>query len=219
MKPPAQAARALSAFPRSLCLIPVALSLGLLCANPDAVGDDVSVIASDNLLRMPEGSGAIRLVFRNQAEFTWHDLSLTFQGDESLTLDVQPPRLDFCQPSDRCVFAIAAQAKPEGKNRRFQVRVTLTSREKPALLELPLVVDSTPAARRPESGVIQLELGTITVESTPPQKHTLALTMACIIPLILLLGWGLLLKRKARRNPAGGPGKDTDLPGGQSVPP
>ncbi len=157
----------------------------------------VTLVTSDSVIRMPHDSGEIRLIFRNAGCETLLETRLAVAGEAPLQVKVRPEVIERCEPGDRCVFVVYTRKSAGTPSARFPLEAVLSSRDRPQLYRARLLVDSRPEAGRRESGWLQA--GTVKVTGSSRAGRLAVLALACAIPLVGLLVWGIYLKKKARK--------------------
>lgn len=166
----------------------------LLLAAAGAPGPKVDMFMADDMLRLVQGSGSIRLIYRNVAPLELKDVRLEATADVPVTLDVRPGIIPRCQPADRCVFIIDGKATATTPERRFFATLVLSA----AGVEIhraPLLVDASPRAAVRERG--WMDAGSIQVGERSQTTRVVVLTLLAAVPVMLLLGLGWWFKRRA----------------------
>jgi hypothetical protein len=162
-----------------------------------AAAGRVTLVTTDSEIRLPRGSGSIKLIYRNESPIALMDAKVSVESETPLDIVVRPANIPRCLPADRCVFEInvtSTSATPRG---RFPVFATLQARGQPGLHRLRLFADNSPQAGRRERG--WMEAGTINVGKSSRTSRVLGLTALSAIPLLALVFWGFYLKRRSRR--------------------
>jgi len=172
-------------------VIPLAL---ILLAAAAAPGPRVELVMGDDMLRLVRGSGSIRLIYRNVSPLELTDLRLAITAEAPVTLEARPALIPRCQPADRCVFVIDGRATASTPERRFFAKLELTS-EGRSLHEAPLLVDASARASQRERG--WMDAGFVEVGERSRTTRVVVLTLLAAVPVLVLVGLGWLLKRRA----------------------
>ncbi|HUU01840.1 MAG TPA: hypothetical protein VM425_10385 [Myxococcota bacterium] len=164
---------------------------------PLALAGGVTLVTTDSEIRLPRGSGSIRLIYRNESPIALLDARVSVESETPLEIVVRPASIPRCLPADRCVFEIDAKSKATTPHVRFPISATLHARGQPDLHSLRLFADNSPRAGRQGRG--WMEAGTINVGKSSRTSRVLGLAALSLIPLLALVFWGLFLKRRSRR--------------------
>lgn len=161
---------------------------------------NLPVLPSDSVLRLVDGSGIIRLTFRNSSEFALRDLRLNIGSPEPLKVRVSPAQIKGCLPAERCAFVLRAEVLPKTPEKRFLIDLRLSADGfETGLHRSRLLVDASPRASQANQG--WMDAGSIRVGGRSKSSRVLVLTLLSVVPVLILLGLGILFKRRARGSP------------------
>jgi hypothetical protein len=125
------------------------------------------------------------------------DLRLNIISSEPLKVRVSPAKIHACLPAERCAFVLRAEALPKTPEKRFLVDLSLGAATWPAALHRSrLLVDASPRAKKPNRG--WMDAGSIRVGGRSQTWRVVVISLLSVVPVILLLGLGMLFKRRAR---------------------
>ena len=117
-----------------------------------ALAGGVTLVTTDSEIRLPRGSGSIRLIYRNESSIALLDARVSVESETPLEIVVRPASILRCLPADRCVFEIDAKSKATTPHIRFPISATLHARGQPDLHSLRLFADNSPRAGRDAVG-------------------------------------------------------------------
>lgn len=171
--------------------------MAVICLAASAAGVEVTAVTSDDMVRLVDGSGSIRIIYRNRSPIPLSDLQLAVKTERPVKVGVRPARIAHCLPADRCVFELTVQKEESTPERRFNAELILSAAHRPDLFRRPLIIDASARAASRERG--WMSAGSIQVGTRSETSRVLVLTLLAALPVIALLILGWWFKRRAQR--------------------
>ncbi|MBN2498500.1 MAG: hypothetical protein JXR96_28170 [Deltaproteobacteria bacterium] len=157
----------------------------------------ISVVPSLSMVRLSGSEQrTLDIMFRNLTALELSDIELEVDTAGRCEAQVRPARLASCLPSDRCGFSIRFSATDRTPRTRFPVMIRMRSRQHADLRAFRMLVDALPGPPQAEEGWI--DVGVLRVEAGSGRGRMAALAILGLVPLLVLLGLGIYLKRRTR---------------------
>ena len=161
---------------------------------------EISVVTNEAEIRLPtckNASSTIKIFYRNLSDRTWHNLRMENESDQPIKIETRPKKIVRCQPAERCTFEVQVIRTAQTPEQKMILTARLMSDEQPDLHTLNLPVNATASANKLERG--WMPAGTIRIEARSSSSRVTIIALLAMIPVLVLLGIGLFIKRKEKR--------------------
>lgn len=158
----------------------------------------IRLIMGDDMLRLNRGGGFMGLAYRNATQVELHGLHLEIKASKPIKLTTKPKTIMRCEPGDRCVFELKAQALKDTPQKRFFSTVSLLDSAGHELQSSEVLIDASPTAMKKERG--WMAAGAIHVGSKSRTSRMVVLTLLGALPVLLLLGLGWWFRQRQEKS-------------------
>jgi len=163
------------------------------------LADLVAVFPGRSVVPLPGAEGTVEILVRNVSPVALREVRLEAESGHC-AFRVEPAVLPLIRPSDRASFRLVLLRTAETRARRFPLQLRLSSRHHELLRAFQLIGDGRAGS---DGGKGWIDVGVVKIGSGKRPARTLLFWLLGFVPLALLLGLGLVLKRRARRGGSG----------------